>query len=281
VKISKKLTFFLAYFEKVQMSVHGAIYLIQPVEFLKTNTYKIGMSYGDEQRPSTYGENTNIISFHQVNNPQKVEKLLKNVFDLNFKKTGEDFYSGSIQLMKKMFIQEVINYELFNYIEKENYPKTNTKKSTAQNTKSKRISNTQRRIEKIPEEDELDDVQQFIAACCELGGGFEEKVCVLHPAYVEWVTNNIGNKHHQISAFGGRLMDLKFKKKRSQARTVYEGLRLKIKPKTVKTSKPSNFEIPGEHKQSSKKRPTCKNCGNSFSDQSGVNKHMKRQVCTK
>lgn len=254
------------------MSVHGAVYLVQPVEFLKTNTYKIGMSYGVEQRPTAYGENSNIISFHQVDNPQKVEKLLKNVFDLNFKKIDGDFYSGNFRLMKKMFIQEVINYELFNYIEKEN-----PKKSTTQHTESKLSK------------EKLDDVQQFIAECCELKTNFEESVRVLHPAYVEWVTNNIGNEHHKsICAFGKRLKKLHFEKTRRSSITFYKNIRLKEPPKSAKNSKSSN-KIPEDPKRKfekhpskiTKKRPTCKHCGNSFSDQSGVNKHIKTQVCIK
>lgn len=83
--------------------MNGIVYLIQPREFLDTNTFKIGMSKSNTtQRLNSYGSGTNIICTRECTNPREVEKALIARFNTEFKlfKGIEFFTGGKIKMIE-------------------------------------------------------------------------------------------------------------------------------------------------------------------------------------
>lgn len=88
----------------------GIIYLLQPCELVGTNRYKIGMSSKtDLSRIKSYKNGSRYISIMECKNYLNVERIIKQEFDLKFKRiAGREFYEGDEQEMLDMFINIVL-----------------------------------------------------------------------------------------------------------------------------------------------------------------------------
>ena len=71
----------------------GIIYLIQPCELVKTNRYKIGISFiNDLKRCNSYKKGTRYLSIMEVKNPLILENNIKIEFNKVFKCiAGKDY----------------------------------------------------------------------------------------------------------------------------------------------------------------------------------------------
>lgn len=66
-------------------NITGIIYFIQPVEYLNTNTYKIGYSSKNNlsRCKNGYGLGTRYISINECNEPLEAEKKIKSFLIIN------------------------------------------------------------------------------------------------------------------------------------------------------------------------------------------------------
>ena len=75
----------------------GNVYLIQPLEFIRTNTYKIGCSKSPtlDRCNNGYKKGSRYIAIIECNEPIILERNIKNNFNLLYKKR----WVGSVQLV--------------------------------------------------------------------------------------------------------------------------------------------------------------------------------------
>jgi len=94
----------------------GIIYLIQPIELINTNIYKIGCSNKNnlDRCNNGYKKNSRYICIMECNNPFLLEKKLINIFINKFKLIkGKEYFEGNEMDMLKIFFDIVYNRELF------------------------------------------------------------------------------------------------------------------------------------------------------------------------
>jgi hypothetical protein len=92
----------------------GIIYLLQPVEFIGTNIYKIGQSpHMDLGRIiNSYGRGTLYISIHTCKNPHVLENIIKDFFRNKYKLyMRKGYIEGDGKTMFKDFIKLVDEYK--------------------------------------------------------------------------------------------------------------------------------------------------------------------------
>lgn len=92
----------------------GIIYLIQPVELIGTNRYKIGCSRKDtlERINTGYKKGTICVCICECKEPTIIEKELKNAFSREFKLiAGAEYFEGDKDKMRKCFTQIANNAE--------------------------------------------------------------------------------------------------------------------------------------------------------------------------
>ena len=78
------------------------VYFIQPVEFLGTNKYKIGMSQKQHflRVYRGYGVGTKWISINEIRDPYVVEKIMKKTFNDKFERfQGNEYFLGNYEEM--------------------------------------------------------------------------------------------------------------------------------------------------------------------------------------
>lgn len=85
----------------------GIVYLIQPIEFIGTNTYKIGCSSKptlDRVRHG-YRSGTRYLYVCEIEHPFVVEKKIIRTFKEKFiLSQGREYFSGDEQKMKELFL---------------------------------------------------------------------------------------------------------------------------------------------------------------------------------
>jgi hypothetical protein len=94
----------------------GIVYLIQPCELIGTERYKVGYSKHHDMRRIIHGYNSGsiVIFVMSCKNPLEIEKEIKKQFKEKFKLiSGNEFFEGNINLIKKKFIEIIINNENF------------------------------------------------------------------------------------------------------------------------------------------------------------------------
>ncbi len=90
----------------------GIIYLIQPCELVKTNRYKIGISFiNDLKRCNSYKKGTRYLSIMEVKNPLILENNIKIEFNKVFKCiAGKEWFEGEEKKMIELFIELYLNH---------------------------------------------------------------------------------------------------------------------------------------------------------------------------
>jgi hypothetical protein len=90
------------------------LYMLQPVEYLNTNCYKIGLSSTcDLSRLKSYGHGTEYIQYFQCSKYREAEKELIN--NLNNEKTinlfkGREYFCGNKKTILNIFVQIMLKY---------------------------------------------------------------------------------------------------------------------------------------------------------------------------
>jgi hypothetical protein len=90
----------------------GIVYLIQPVELLGTNRYKLGCSskYTIERLQTGYRKGYKCENIKKCYKPFEIEKQLKNIFENKFILIGgTEIFEGDIYEMNKIF-DEIVKY---------------------------------------------------------------------------------------------------------------------------------------------------------------------------
>lgn len=104
------------------------IYLIRPREFLRLNesTYKIGKTVQHpNNRLGTYPPGSEICVVFSVTNCHEMERRLIRRFKQLFihrKDYGAEYFTGSIYDMKMVIMQEIMAYEIDEYLSNIDYP---------------------------------------------------------------------------------------------------------------------------------------------------------------
>jgi len=102
----------------------GTIYLIQPAELVGTKRYKIGISNSNDLKrcKNGYKNGSRYLCICECINPPKLEKIIKNEFNIKFKLiAGHEYFEGNEMQIKLLFLQLFINYDISkNNIELEN-----------------------------------------------------------------------------------------------------------------------------------------------------------------
>jgi len=92
----------------------GIIYLIQPVELVGTNRYKIGCSNTPDLKRCNYGykKGSRYICIMECNNPLELEKKIKDEFNKLFKLIGgREYFEGDETIMKQTFLKIIKKYD--------------------------------------------------------------------------------------------------------------------------------------------------------------------------
>lgn len=95
----------------------GILYLIQPTELLKTNTYKIGMSNSSTaNRIKSYGAKTILYRIAEVDDVVNREIKLIETFNKEFTlHKGNEYFTGDIEEMKNVFDYVIAGEEKYTY----------------------------------------------------------------------------------------------------------------------------------------------------------------------
>lgn len=102
------------------------LYMLQPVEYINTNCYKIGLSSTcDLNRLKSYGSGTKYIQYFECNKYREAEKEL--ICKLNEEQTialfkGREYFCGEKQTILNIFIEIMLKYNNLE-AEKENIEK--------------------------------------------------------------------------------------------------------------------------------------------------------------
>lgn len=92
---------------------YGIVYLIQPLELVGTDRYKIGISNNNnlDRCKNGYKKGSRYLCIFECNNPIILEQKIKDVFNKNFKLiAGNEYYMGNEREMKTTFIELYNNY---------------------------------------------------------------------------------------------------------------------------------------------------------------------------
>ena len=162
-----------------------SVYLVQPEELLGTNRYKIGCSKSKTmKRIKSYKKNSKVLEFRSVSNPFAIEKQLKCVFNAEFKRiAGNEYYSGSIKLMKKEFNR--IIYE--NVLEEELNEELKRKEQLDEELKRKKLDE----LNEVKEQ--LDELNEMLDEINEAKERLDEKL-----KEVNKIKEKLDNKYNKI-----------------------------------------------------------------------------------
>lgn len=92
----------------------GIVYLVQPVELIGTNRYKIGCSAKNDlsRCKNGYKNGTRYITIMECTEPFKIESQIKSVFTEKFMLiAGKEYFEGNETEMKTNFFEIVTNYK--------------------------------------------------------------------------------------------------------------------------------------------------------------------------
>ena len=89
--------------------INGFVYLVQPVNLIGTNRFKIGCSEKlNLSRLEAYLNDVVIICVFGVQSPRDVEKNIKNVFNVKYKLcAGKEWYEGDKTAMTLSFLDYI------------------------------------------------------------------------------------------------------------------------------------------------------------------------------
>ncbi len=114
----------------------GIIYLIQPYEYIGTNTFKIGRSGNTnlDRCVKGYKSGSRYICIMECEEPIKLERIIKKKFNKKFKLfTGYEYFEGNENIMKEKFIKITNDFE-------DKYKKSNEKQESENKTNKDNIN---------------------------------------------------------------------------------------------------------------------------------------------